>query len=78
MIGYISPITTCIEEFLDQPIFLNICNKLNLYSNDTYSCALPNHFSRQSLTMGYSRKKNKKGGWGEGGGSGSGGGVLRT
>ena len=77
MIGYISPITTCIEEFLDQPTFLNICNKLNFYSNDTYSCALPKYFSekfmsRQCLTLGYSRKKTKRkdGGKGEKGGGG--------
>ena len=36
MLGYISPITNYIEEFLDQPIFINQYTKLVFSSNKPF------------------------------------------
>ena len=36
MLGYISPITNYIEEFLDQPIFINQHTKLVFCSNNPF------------------------------------------
>ena len=46
MFGYISPITTYIEEFFDRPIFLTQHTKLGFCSNKPFFyCVLPKYIS---------------------------------
>ena len=52
MLGYISPtITSSIEEFLDQPIFLNPQTKLDFCSNNPYFCVPSKNVSDKFTSM---------------------------
>ena len=49
MLGYVSPITNYIEEFLDRPIFINQYTKLVFCSNNPFFIATHPKISQTNL-----------------------------
>ena len=51
MLGYISPITIYIEEFLDRSAFLNQHTKLVFCSNNAFYCDPPKNISDKFTSL---------------------------